>query len=260
MKKLLLSLLILVATVLPGMAQNCDQKWHWAKENITVLVEELIDQGDLECLEYYVDVEGLNLNDVKMLKDENLILLAFNRSVARPEILSFFINHGISLKDIDMDRIVFNMQFIYEDECDLFFKKFQILLNEYPDAWKRISDSNVKNIVIDVAIANDPVRATKLLLDNKLPVSEYNRYIKAAEKWIKELEKDRNKPNIRNIFYLEDTKWIEAAEKLIALLEERKNVELQSMNENLKRVLNKINEEKWNKIEEETQNRYDYQF
>ena len=255
MKKLLLALLILVGSVLPSMAQDCDREWdYWANKSTKLLIEELINLNDLECLEYFVDVKGFDVNEVKMPEDESLINLVFSSTNAEPEILSFLISRGIALKDKDMDRIVLWMRFLYDDECDLFFRKFKILINEYPDAWKKICDDNVDLIVRAVTFAKDPVRAVNLLLENNLPLSEYDRYIKSAKKWVKEVKRDRR------LSKEESTKWVAAGETLIALLEERKNVELQSMNENLQRVLNKINEEKWNKIEEETQNRYNYQF
>ena len=53
---------------------------------------------------------------------------------------------------------------------------------------------------------------------------------------------------------------IEAGNEIIRFLEQTKRTELQEINNNMKKILSKINEENLSKIEQETQNRYNYQF
>ena len=198
MKKLLLALAVLVGLVLPSMAKDCSE-YSFAKrednnkryESILRSLGYLMENNDLECLEYFVDVEGVKIEDMDSYRHHTLIEDIFDMRKTKPEILSFVLNHeGINPVSSEINNIIsWFLNMLYGFKCDaadadIYFKKFEILMHKYPDAWGMIDDGYVRRLVQNSIYSEDPLHIIKLLLEKGLPLSEYDRYVQVTKKEI----------------------------------------------------------------------------
>ncbi len=237
MKKMILLLTILVGCSVLGMAKSCEEKYFWSDmPEKEMFLGMLVVENDLECLKYFIDIKGLDLNKAEVEKGTTLINKVFKyyNPQILPETLSFIIKHGIKPTNKDMADIFFrlNSKLIVENSQviltePMLYEKFKLLTKEGgPDVWKAIDDDTVNWIINQSVNYNDiGTYYIKLLLDCGLPLSEYNRYINAVKKRI-EGEKDLAK--------------IETGKQIIQLLEQSRESRIQEMTEKIKKTVNEI--------------------
>ncbi len=200
MKKLLLALAVLVSGVVPSIAQsterNCEQYYDLSHGEKQVIYEALF-KYDLECLQYFVNNKKINIAKITKDDDANPVyyMVASDKKISL-NILDFLMDQNI---DITKDEtsigsmgkstniisyaadIVANGLTNYKNEYPLSVQKLELLLNKGgKEVWAAIHDDTINNITY-ADMADNKINLVKFLIDQNMPLSEYNRYIKAIE-------------------------------------------------------------------------------
>lgn len=276
MKKLLLALVLLAGVSLPSLARDCDQYYLWLEklygyeEGIKRGLFEMVVDNDLECVSYYADEKGVQLDellyanpvkfgtrrlyspdltpdDTDVLSEPediyplSLIGATFYRwSEASPELLSFLISHEVKANSHDIYEAISEVGVVFDFNSpsnpkiydSLPAQKLKVLLNEGgSDIWKNIDEKTIDK-AIRISITRSP-SFIKFLIDNGMPITECDRYIEAIKRIIKSS-------------YLAEDQFKQNREDTLALLEDAKVARFQVIHENIRELLEKINNRPYN--------------
>ncbi|MBO4707246.1 MAG: hypothetical protein J5594_01640 [Elusimicrobiaceae bacterium] len=256
MKKLLLALLILIGSVLPSMANRCNDGHHeWFYYDWENMLEDFVYDNDLECIKYYVDRAGMDRINENAELSANLFRKILRHS--NFEVFAFMIDNGLTDKYIE--KRMFDMYLVSDSQPgdperfynSLDFKKFEFLLNKR-NIWGKISDSAIELFISWICI--DDLKDTsfiEFLINSGMPESEYDRYIKKTKEIMADLEYTTT-PYVKSYEkILEQNRKYEIAKQILALFEKAKIAKYQKVNENIGQILSGITEEKMQQWEQQ---------
>lgn len=277
MKKLLLAFIITLGITLPSMAKDCQEHYGWNKiygtDKISTAwhdVTTLIRIGDLECLEYVVNELGVDLSQESQGYSPVYYAVNSEKEISF-DILNFLIDNGANLiednatdshserqgKSSGLGIALYLVMVDYEHGKGfdtLRANKLKLLLNKGGKSiWEAIPTFYVNDFISSAVYYTEDTGLIKFLIDQNMPMSEYDRYTRYVKTEMAEAE-NRAKKDGRAC---EECRLYK---DILNLFEQAKADQLQTVNDNIGKTLTKITEENLNKIEEETQNQYNYQF
>lgn len=256
MKKLLLALVVLAGLSLPVMAKNCEQYYHNLLEDrydSTDILSHLVRVNDLECVKYYVNVVGLNVND-DSLRTNGLSPIGYSfhpsqenpeyNRTTDPEIVSFLLEKGLKVKSKDI--LVATLAFILDAEYDAEnfyntsnFENFKLVVNKNKeDIWSLISEDSIYNIIYEISMERlKNTSFIEFLLDSGLPQNEYGRYIDKTKYII--FSKYEDAPYVNSYEeILEQNRKYEVAKQILTLFEQAKAANVQKTNDEVTKTVN----------------------
>lgn len=269
MKKLLLALAVLAGGFVPGIAQNynqtkgdiseiCEQRYDLSLGEKSTIYNALFTY-DLECLKYFVNEKKINIAKLTRNDAYNPAYEAVSLSDKRTyEILSFLIKQKVNLtEDYASDRedkigsqnvishaadMVASGLSYYKNLNALPIMKLKLLLNEGGEKiWQAIHGDTISHI-IHADIAHDNINLVQFLIDQDMPLSEYDRYINATRDEMDECltQISLYEGDDSRVAYYQNS--YEAGQKILNLLEQTKAAKVQEeydqINNDVEKTLN----------------------